>query len=77
MAIFLVFFIVMVAVLPNVNIETKNNEFSYETLIFNKSKVTTVDIEMVEEDWEDMLANASDEEYKQANVTVNGKKLKM
>ena len=75
MAILLVFFIVMVAVLPNVNIETKNDEFSYETLVFNKSKVTTVDIEMAEEDWEDLLANASDEEYKQANVTVNGKKV--
>ena len=75
MAILLIFFIVMVAVLPNVNIETKNDEFSYETLVFNKSKVTTVDIEMAEEDWEDMLENASDEEYKQANVTVNGKKV--
>ena len=75
MAILLVFFIVMVAVLPNVNIEKKKDEFSYETLVFNKNKVTTVDIEMAEEDWEDMLANASDEEYKQANVTVNGKKV--
>lgn len=75
MAILLVLFIVMVAVLPNINIETKNNEFSYETLVFNKSKVTTVDIEIAEEDWEDMLANAADEEYKQANVTVNGKRI--
>ena len=65
----------MLAVLPNVNIETKNDEFSYETLVFNKSKVTTVDIEMDEEDWEDMLANAANEEYKQANVTVNGEKI--
>ena len=75
MAILLVLFIVMLAVLPNINIETKNNEFSYETLVFNKSKVTTVDIEMAEEDWADMLANAADEELKQANVTVNGKRI--
>lgn len=74
-AILLVLFIVMLAVLPNINIETKNDEFSYETLVFNKSKVTTVDIEMAEEDWADILANAADEELKQANVTVNGKRI--
>lgn len=75
MAILLVLFIVMLAVLPNIKIETKNDEFSYETLVFNKSKVTTVDIEIAEEDWADMLANAAEEELKQANVTVNGKRI--
>lgn len=73
MAILLLLFGVMVAVLPNLNIETKNTEFSYETLVFNKSKVTTVDIEIAQEDWEDMLENAADEELKQANITINGK----
>lgn len=75
MAILLVLFIVMLTVLPNINIETKNDVFSYETLVFNKSKVTTVDIEIAEEDWADMLANAADEELKKANVTVNGKRI--
>ncbi|WP_431808708.1 CotH kinase family protein [Lysinibacillus sphaericus] len=73
MAILLLLFGVMVALLPNLNIETKNTEFSYETLVFNKSKVTTVDIEIAQEDWEDMLENAADEELKQANITINGK----
>lgn len=73
MAILLLLFGVMVAVLPNLGIETKNTEFSYETLVFNKSKVTTVDIEIAQEDWEDMLENAADEELKQANITINGK----
>ncbi|MEK5330701.1 CotH kinase family protein [Lysinibacillus sp. FSL W8-0992] len=73
MAILLLLFGVMVAVLPNLGIETKNTEYSYETLVFNKSKVTTVDIEIPQEDWEDMLENAADEELKQANITINGK----
>ncbi|WP_258955933.1 CotH kinase family protein [Lysinibacillus fusiformis] len=63
------------AVLPNVGIETKNTNFSYENIVFNKNKVTTVDIEIAEEDWADMLENAADEELKQADITVNGKKI--
>ncbi|MGN4123594.1 CotH kinase family protein [Lysinibacillus sphaericus] len=75
MAILLALFIVMLAILPNIGIETKSNEFSYETLVFNKNKVTTVDIEIAEEAWEDMLENAEEEEFKQANITVNGKRV--
>lgn len=75
MAILLLLFVVIYAVLPNVGIETKNTEFSYENIVFNKNKVTTVDIEIAEEDWADMLENAADEELKQADITVNGKKI--
>ncbi|MCR8854257.1 CotH kinase family protein [Lysinibacillus fusiformis] len=75
MAILLLLFVVIYAVLPNVGIETKNTEFSYENIVFNKNKVTTVDIEIAEEDWDDMLENAADEELKQADITVNGKKI--
>ncbi|MCG7436654.1 CotH kinase family protein [Lysinibacillus fusiformis] len=74
MAILLLLFVVIYAVLPNVGIETKNTNFSYENIVFNKNKVTTVDIEIAEEDWADMLENAADEELKQADITVNGKK---
>ncbi|KOY80089.1 CotH kinase family protein [Lysinibacillus macroides] len=75
MAILLVLFAVIYAVLPNIGIETKKTEFSYENLVFNKNKVTTVDIEIAEEDWADMLENAAEEELKQATITVNGKKV--
>ena len=75
MVILLLLFVVIYAVLPNVGIETKNSEFSYENIVFNKNKVTTVDIEIAEEDWTDMLENASAEELKQADITVNGKKV--
>ncbi|MFJ7732982.1 CotH kinase family protein [Lysinibacillus sp. NPDC097231] len=75
MAILLLLFVVLYAVLPNVGIETKNTEFSYENIVFNENKVTTVDIEIAEEDWADMLENATDKELKQANITVNGKRI--
>lgn len=75
MVILLLLFVVIYAVLPNVGIETKNSEFSYENIVFNNNKVTTVDIEIAEEDWADMLENASAEELKQADITVNGKKV--
>lgn len=75
MAILLLLFVVIYAVLPNVGIETKNSEFSYENIVFNKNKVTTVDIEIAEEDWADMLENAAAEELKQADITINGKKI--
>lgn len=75
MVILLLLFVVIYAVLPNVGIETKNSEFSYENIVFNSNKVTTVDIEIAEEDWADMLENASAEELKQADITVNGKKV--
>lgn len=75
MVILLLLFVVIYAVLPNVGIETKNTEFSYENIVFNTNKVTTVDIEIAEEDWADMLENAAAEELKQADITVNGKKI--
>lgn len=75
MAILLLLFVVVFAVLPNAGIETKNTEFSYETIVFNNNKVTTLDIEIAEEDWTDMLESAADKELKQANITVNGKRI--
>ncbi len=75
MAILLLLFVVVSAVLPNTGIETKNTKFSYESIVFNKNKVTTVDIEIAEEDWADMLESATDKELKQANITVDGKRI--
>jgi len=75
MAILLLLFVVVSAVLPNTGIETKNTEFSYESIVFNENKVTTVDIEIAEEDWADMLESAADKGLKQANITVDGKRI--
>ena len=45
---------------------------SYETEIFNKNEVMTVDIKMDQDTWKAMLANASTEEYVLCDVVVNG-----
>ena len=46
-------FLIMLVVLPRTGIDTKNDSFSYESRVFNESKVTTVNIEIEEDDWDD------------------------
>ena len=45
---------------------------AYETELFDTSSILTVNILMDETDWNDMLANATAEEYYQCDVEVNG-----
>ena len=72
-ALLICLFVVILFVVPKLNIETKNTTYSYETKVFNKKKVTTVNIEVDEEDWADLKENAQDEEYIQGTVTIAGK----
>ena len=44
----------------------------YETELFDTSSILTVNIRMDEADWNDMLENATEEEYYQCDVEVNG-----
>ena len=44
----------------------------YETKLFDTSSILTVNILMDEADWNDMLENATTEEYYQCDVEVNG-----
>lgn len=44
----------------------------YETALFDTSSILSVNIQMDEEDWNDMLENATAETYYQCNVEVNG-----
>ena len=44
----------------------------YETELFDTSSILTVNILMDEADWNDMLENATAEEYYQCDVEVNG-----
>ena len=48
----------------------------YETSLFDTDEIITVDIQMDEEDWNSMLANAMAEEYYVCDVVINGKKVK-
>lgn len=53
-------------------LEAKGVSMKYESELFNKNEIMTVDILMSDEDWEDMLANAASEEYYSCDVVVNG-----
>lgn len=44
----------------------------YETKLFDTSSIITVNILMDDDDWNDMLENATAEEYYQCDVEVNG-----
>ena len=44
----------------------------YETALFDTSSILSVNIQMDEADWNDMLENATAETYYQCNVEVNG-----
>ena len=44
----------------------------YESKLFDTDEPMTVDILIDETDWEDMLANATDEVYYQCDVEING-----
>lgn len=75
LAVLVMVFICAVGILPNLAIKSKNTETSYVSQVFNHDKVTTVDIELSDTDWQDMLDNPLKEEMKEATVTVNDKKV--
>lgn len=44
----------------------------YETELFDTERIIEIDIQMDEDQWEDMLAHASEEEYYSCNAVING-----
>jgi spore coat protein CotH len=46
---------------------TKNKEY-----VLDKDKITNINIDIKEDDWNWLLENATKEEYRSANVTING-----
>ena len=47
----------------------------YESKLFNTDEIITVDIQMDETTWNEMLTNAMSEEYYVCNVVINGKRI--
>lgn len=47
----------------------------YETALFDTDELIQIDIQMEQEMWEEMLGNASAEEYYSCDIVVNGKKI--
>lgn len=53
-------------------LEARGVTMGYETELFDREKIMTVDILMDDADWEDMLENAMQEEYYRCDVVING-----
>ena len=49
-------------------------EPEYLAKMFDKEKITEIEIEADAEDWQEMLDNATAEEYISCNITINGEK---
>lgn len=66
-------FTIVLTYFPHVfALEPKGVHMKYETELFNKNQIITIDILMNDKDWEDMLENSLKEEYYCCDVVVNG-----
>lgn len=74
LVIFAVIFTGLLAVAPKVagNAETAVSAPDYAGGVFDKNKITAIDIQVDEADWQNMLDNANKEEYISCNLTING-----
>ncbi len=72
--IFAVIFTGLLAAVPKVtgNDEAAVSKPDYAGGVFDKNKITTIDIQVDEDDWQNMLDNATKEEYISCNLTING-----
>ena len=50
-----------------------SHEIGYESLLFDSGRVHTIEITM--DDWDELIANATAEEYRQCDITIDGEKI--
>ena len=76
-AVFVVFAVLLVCVLmfcPGAfGIRSADSHPDYEDKIFDQSMITSINIEISDEEWAAILENPTAEEYRRCNVTINGK----
>lgn len=53
-------------------VDSAESKYTYAEHIFQDGTVNEINIEIDEDDWQDMLDNPLEEEYHQANLTING-----
>lgn len=69
-----VFLVCVLMFCPNLlGISSAGKSAEYEAEIFDQSMITSIRIEISDEDWKDILENPTAEEYHRCNVTINGK----
>lgn len=56
----------------SIGIATENSQPEYVTKLFDKNKIISIDIKADKKEWEEMLKNATSEEYIQCDATING-----
>lgn len=67
-----VFVGVFMIVPGSIGMATENSQPEYATKLFNKNKIISIDIKADKKEWENMLKNATSEEYIQCDATING-----
>ena len=67
-----IFSLIIIALPKSLTSTTYIEQPDYVTTIFDDDKVIEINIEMDETAWQEMLDNASAEEYTTANITING-----
>lgn len=50
----------------------QTNQAEYVTQIFNKDRITEISIKINQEDWDWLMENAMEEEYRSCDITING-----
>ena len=58
------------------NVKAQSSQPEYESKLFNKDSVISINIKADEKDWANMLENATQEEYISCDVTINGETFK-
>lgn len=67
-----IFSCVIIVLSKNSSTDIADNTKAYSEQLFDETKVSSINIELSDEDWQDMLENPLDEEYKCGNITING-----
>lgn len=75
MLVAILFTIGTIYLIQALQLEPMGSPYSYKERLFNEEIVSTVEITIEEEEWQDLLANPLEEEYKEASITINGEKV--
>lgn len=71
-----IIFTMLITFIPRKSMENQKVSKEYETKVFDKSKVMTINISMDKTSWNEMLENALDEEYYKCDIIINGETFK-
>lgn len=68
-----ILFVSFLMLYPN-SVKAPADEINYEEKMFDREKITSIEIEMDEKDWDRLLSNPLEERYYPCNLTINGQK---